>query len=653
MNQFGKFAEKIGILVQGGTVNVGQISLDGEMSRQELRNRKALLNHVRTAWVEGVLEKSLHEKIPIVLGLENRPSAVASPWNMDIINPDKSCQPLLAGTPVIDVFDKLGEGGTLLILGEPGAGKTITLLQLARDLIARAEEEIDRRIPVVLNLSSWAAEKQTIAKWIVEELNSKYQVNRKIGQQWVEKQELLLLLDGLDEIRDLEKRNACVTALNAFQKEQATEMVVCCRVRDYEKLGNRLKLQSALVLRPLSAEQIHSYLDRLQSNLTLLKTLLIEDETLQDLAQSPLLLNIMVMAYQGIEVADIPVSTIASNRKKRLFDDYINRIFQGSRPRAYDSDYKSQVKQAYPRSDATRWLIWISQQMVKYSQTTFLIEKMQPYWWIQGRDRNFIPYLLISFLITTLFLGSLSLSQWGSWGGYKSFSQLGDWLNALFWWAITIKFVTSDIKPVETVIWNWKEFKTNFLKWLSICLTGGLIGGLLCGFIGVGFMTGHIGLIGGLRNGFIPWFMTGLLFGFMFGLFSGLIIGLNKGLVSSEVEVKIYPNQGIRKSAIRVLAYGLVSVIISLILEVLISEEFPREFTQIMIVLVPVLRLGGLACLQHFTLRLILYFKGFIPWNYAKFLDWASDKLFLQKVGGGYIFIHRSLMEHFAEMENG
>ena len=161
MNQFGKFAEKIGILVQGGTVNVGQIRLDSEMSRQELRNRTALLNQVRNAWVEGVLEKSLYEQIPIVLGLENRPSAVASPWNLDIINPDKSCQPLPAGTPVIDVFDRLGEGGTLLILGEPGSGKTITLLQLARDLIARAEEEIDRRIPVVLNLSSWAAEKQT------------------------------------------------------------------------------------------------------------------------------------------------------------------------------------------------------------------------------------------------------------------------------------------------------------------------------------------------------------------------------------------------------------------------------------------------------------------------------------------------------------
>jgi hypothetical protein len=90
-----------------------------------------------------------------------------------------------------------------------------------------------------------------------------------------------------------------------------------------------------------------------------------------------------------------------------------------------------------------------------------------------------------------------------------------------------------------------------------------------------------------------------------------------------------------------------------LILEALISEEFPRKFAQLVVILVSVLRFGGQAVLQHFTLRLILYFKGFIPWNYAKFLDWASDKLFLQKVGGGYIFIHRSLMEHFAEMENG
>lgn len=49
----------------------------------------------------------------------------------------------------------------------------------------------------------------------------------------------------------------------------------------------------------------------------------------------------------------------------------------------------------------------------------------------------------------------------------------------------------------------------------------------------------------------------------------------------------------------------------------------------------------------------ILYISGYSPWNYARFLDDAIDRLFLQKVGGGYIFVHRLLMEHFAQMEIG
>jgi hypothetical protein len=63
------------------------------------------------------------------------------------------------------------------------------------------------------------------------------------------------------------------------------------------------------------------------------------------------------------------------------------------------------------------------------------------------------------------------------------------------------------------------------------------------------------------------------------------------------------------------------------------------------------LMLGGLACVRHFTLRLMLYHLRYSPWNYARFLDCATEQLFLQKVGGGYIFIHRMLLEHFAGME--
>ena len=58
---------------------------------------------------------------------------------------------------------------------------------------------------------------------------------------------------------------------------------------------------------------------------------------------------------------------------------------------------------------------------------------------------------------------------------------------------------------------------------------------------------------------------------------------------------------------------------------------------------------GGSTCIQHFNLRRILHRKGRIPWNYAHFLDYASERLLMKKVGGGYVFYHRMLMEHFAQ----
>ena len=44
----------------------------------------------------------------------------------------------------------------------------------------------------------------------------------------------------------------------------------------------------------------------------------------------------------------------------------------------------------------------------------------------------------------------------------------------------------------------------------------------------------------------------------------------------------------------------------------------------------------------------MLYPMGYIPWNYARFLDYAVEHLLLQKIGGGYMFIHRLMLEHFA-----
>ncbi|MEO8890799.1 MAG: hypothetical protein ABI417_04570, partial [Coleofasciculaceae cyanobacterium] len=59
---------------------------------------------------------------------------------------------------------------------------------------------------------------------------------------------------------------------------------------------------------------------------------------------------------------------------------------------------------------------------------------------------------------------------------------------------------------------------------------------------------------------------------------------------------------------------------------------------------------GGLACIQHFILRLILKYNKVIPWNYAKFLNYAVELGFLEQEGGRYWFINESVQTYFAQM---
>jgi eukaryotic-like serine/threonine-protein kinase len=64
------------------------------------------------------------------------------------------------------------------------------------------------------------------------------------------------------------------------------------------------------------------------------------------------------------------------------------------------------------------------------------------------------------------------------------------------------------------------------------------------------------------------------------------------------------------------------------------------------------LLMGGLTCTRHFFLRLLLYRDGSIPWNYSRFLDYTVSLALLRRVGGGYIFTHRLLLEHFAATDS-
>ena len=156
--------------------------------------------------------------------------------------------------------------------------------------------------------------------------------------------------------------------------------------------------------------------------------------------------------------------------------------------------------------------------------------------------------------------------------------------------------------------------------------------------------------------GRIPALWVYLNTGWFFGIILGLIFYWTFALQGPEIERKIKPNQGIWRSATNAVFIGL---IFSIVWVTFAAWQFwgdSQFYQQIFVSLYMgmffgLLSKGGQACIRHFTLRLLLYRKGYIPWNYARFLDYATERIFLQKVGGGYIFVHRMLMEHFARLE--
>ena len=309
----------------------------------------------------------------------------------------------------------------LLILGEPGAGKSVLLLRFGLKLIEMAEKDPALPVPVILDLASWKGRDATFGDWLEANLpyiSGTFGISKDYAKVLRDQNLVLPLLDGFDEIREQE-RDGCFEKLRTYLEQVRNsraqvypEVVVCSRIWEYE-MAVDAPMAAAVMIQPLTKEDIQNTL----------RPLIAENDTpakhlQKSLAENPALLaatNSAFLLHTLLDLqTDVPILKIQGTKPEAVRDEIIEMYIQAE---------LKKIKK-YPSEKAQKWLGWLAWKM-KYRDglVTFELTDLQP-WWAKKK----FTFGLVVALVYGLVGGLVSDSS------FPKVENPYRRLTAQFWW---------------------------------------------------------------------------------------------------------------------------------------------------------------------------------------------------------------------------
>jgi hypothetical protein len=281
---FGAFAVAVIVAVASLVVYLTKAGRAGDTGRVRPLDELAdsLAAAVTEQWTRAALERLLlqPEPIPVPWVRSSRPlagpvsAAVQSRQFPPLPGLSPAVQGQLRGGRLHDlhaVYGGLGSG-RLVIIGEPGSGKTgaAVLLVLAALGHRRQVPSQNRQlvpVPVMFTLHGWDPNTQRVGDWLAARLQETYPLFGGKGGQaeaagLVKAGRIAGILDGLDEIAE-ELRPV---ALLALSQQAVVRVVVLARSFEMEVAAQQgiLEGAAALELQPVDAAAAADYLTRVQ-----------------------------------------------------------------------------------------------------------------------------------------------------------------------------------------------------------------------------------------------------------------------------------------------------------------------------------------------------------------------------------------------------
>jgi hypothetical protein len=537
------------------------------------------------------------------------------------------------------IHDIFRHSPQLLVLGEPGTGKTILLQELALKLIDGWADDPTQPVPIIVPLSSWAQHRPSLESWLVDELFRLYSVDRKLGWRWVRHRRIMPLLDGLDEV-PAKHRGACVAAITDYRRNRGAvyPIVVTCRTAAYRSLDTPLRPRRTVVVQRLSMADVGHYLQAAGPDFAGVRDAIEHDADLAEMATTPLFLAMITYAYRG--------RTPPAHARHRLFSDYVAQRLNDEFP---GKPELARRPVTYPQQRVLHWLSWLARTMKATNQTIFHPDLMQLdllssrlHRWLIRPGLAIMVGLVAATLFGALFWLAFNMISTAEAGRANAGVAAGIIAAAVSGLACGSQCLRWTIEPTRPPHRSAAQLRISVLRTAGWAAAGAAIGVMVGSWFGYMDADGALGPVSYTVVGILGRQLGGIPGGTTLGGFVGLALGIVNSLKTEPNVRPARPGIGMQETLRVAVSVGAATTVLGVITYGVLGVPAGALVA---------LRIGGAAYLSHTMLRLLLAREDAIPRQILTFLHHQHTLTLLSEIGGGYKFAHPLLQDYFVKLE--